>query len=132
YELAVVVDDAAEVIAEEVRGYDLVHATGTHRAIQRALGLPSPGYAHVPLLHGPDGERLAKRRGDLTLATLREAGVAPERVVGLLAWTLGLSCDRREFRAADLIEAGGGAVASRTPGRLHDDDLAWLRQGSRP
>jgi glutamyl-tRNA synthetase len=67
YNLAVVVDDAAQAIEEVVRGADLVDSTPRQLFLARLLGLPEPGFAHVPLVLGPDGARLAKRHGDVTL-----------------------------------------------------------------
>ena len=67
YNLAVVVDDAEQSIGEVVRGDDLLDSTPRQLFLARALGLPEPAYAHVPLVLGPDGERLAKRHGDVTL-----------------------------------------------------------------
>jgi glutamyl-tRNA synthetase len=67
YNLAVVVDDADQGIEEVVRGSDLVDSTPRQLWLARALGLPEPSYAHVPLVLGPDGARLAKRHGDVTL-----------------------------------------------------------------
>jgi glutamyl-tRNA synthetase len=86
YNLAVVVDDAAQGIGEVVRGDDLLDTTPRQLFLAQALGLPEPSYAHVPLVLGPDGARLAKRHGAVTL---REVDPAPAR-----AWmlrTLGLS-----------------------------------------
>ena len=73
YNLAVVVDDAAQGVDEVVRGSDLADSTPRQLWLARALGLPEPAYAHVPLVLGPDGARLAKRHGDVTL---REVGAA--------------------------------------------------------
>jgi glutamyl-tRNA synthetase len=67
YNLAVVVDDAEQGIGEVVRGADLVDSTPRQLFLCRLLGLPEPAYAHVPLVLGPDGARLAKRHGDVTL-----------------------------------------------------------------
>ena len=67
YNLAVVVDDAAQGIEEVVRGADLVDSTPRQIWLGRALGLPALAYAHVPLVLGADGQRLAKRHGDVTL-----------------------------------------------------------------
>ena len=67
YNLAVVVDDAEQGIGEVVRGDDLLDSTPRQLFVARALGLPEPSYAHVPLVLGPDGRRLAKRHGDVTL-----------------------------------------------------------------
>ena len=86
YNLAVVVDDAAQGIGEVVRGDDLLDTTPRQLFLADALGLPRPAHAHVPLVLGPDGARLAKRHGDVTL---REVEPAAAR-----AWmlrTLGLS-----------------------------------------
>ena len=86
YNLAVVVDDAAQGVEEVVRGDDLLDSTPRQLFIARALGLPEPAYAHVPLVLGPDGARLAKRHGAVTL---REVDPAAAR-----AWmlrTLGLT-----------------------------------------
>jgi glutamyl-tRNA synthetase len=89
YQLAVVVDDAAQGVTEVVRGDDLVPSTPRQLLLYEALGLPAPAFAHVPLVVGPDGRRLAKRHGDTRLAALRAAGVRPEALVGLLAWSCG-------------------------------------------
>jgi glutamyl-tRNA synthetase len=86
YNLAVVVDDAAQGIGEVVRGDDLLDTTPRQLFLADALDLPRPGYAHVPLVLGPDGARLAKRHGDVTL---RE--VPPGRARAWMDQTLGLS-----------------------------------------
>ncbi len=77
YHLAVVVDDAAQGVTDVVRGADLSAATAVHRVLQAVLGLPTPRYYHHPLVHGPDGARLAKRTPGATLADLRDAGADP-------------------------------------------------------
>lgn len=89
YQLAVVVDDAAFEITEVVRGDDLVPSTPRQLLLYEALGKAPPQFIHVPLVVGPDGRRLAKRHGDTRLATLRAAGVKPEALLGLLAWSCG-------------------------------------------
>ena len=89
YQLAVVVDDLAMGVTEVVRGQDLLGSTARQILLVRALGGAVPAYAHVPLLVGADGEKLSKRDAALTVRSLREAGVAPEAVVGWLAATLG-------------------------------------------
>lgn len=90
YQLAVVVDDAHMGITEVLRGDDLVPSTYRQLLLYRCFGWPPPRFAHAPLVVGPDGRRLAKRHGDTRLATLREAGVQPHALVGLLAWSCGL------------------------------------------
>ena len=80
YNVAVVVDDAAQGVTGVVRGDDLLAVTPTQVALQRLLGLPTPAYMHVPLVYGPDGERLAKRHGAVTLADLAAQGTGPDEV----------------------------------------------------
>lgn len=77
YHLAVTVDDALQGITHVIRGLDLFDATHVQRLLQALLGLPTPAYAHHPLLVGPDGKRLAKRDKAETLRSLRERGMSP-------------------------------------------------------
>jgi glutamyl-tRNA synthetase len=85
YQLAVVVDDAHQGITDVMRGDDLLPSAARQQLLYRALGADIPNWWHLPLVVGPDGERLAKRHDDLSLASLRAAGVRRERVLGLLA-----------------------------------------------
>lgn len=102
YQLAVAVDDALMGITHVLRGDDLLASTPRQVQLLEALGLPVPRYFHVPLLLGSDGQRLAKRKGDVNLAWLREHGVTPQRLVAELARTLGLT-DTREVTPGELI-----------------------------
>jgi glutamyl-Q tRNA(Asp) synthetase len=77
YQLAVVVDDAALGVTEVVRGADLLDSTPWQRGLQRVLGLPTPQYAHLPLVVEPDGSKLAKSRRSLPIA-----GLAPAAALG--------------------------------------------------
>jgi glutamyl-tRNA synthetase len=86
YQLAVVVDDADQGVDQVVRGDDLIDSTPRQILLQRLLGLPEPAYAHVPLVLGPDGQRLAKRHGAVTLADL-----APEEALDWMAASLNLT-----------------------------------------
>jgi len=95
YQLAVVVDDHAMGVTEVLRGDDLLPSAFRQLELYDLLGWKPPQFAHVPLVVGPDGRRLAKRHGDTRLSTLRAAGVQPERLVGLLAWSCRL-IDRPE------------------------------------
>lgn len=90
YQLAVVVDDAAMGVTHVLRGADLLHSTARQILLQRTLGLPTPVHAHVPLVLGPDGEKLSKRHGAPELAELRLGGADPQRVVAALARSVGL------------------------------------------
>ena len=91
YNLAVVVDDAAQGVEEVVRGADLAETTPRQILLAARLGLAAPAYAHVPLILGSDGARLAKRHGAVTLADRLELGETPERVRGELAASVGLA-----------------------------------------
>ena len=102
YQLAVVVDDAETGITHVLRGDDLLGSTPRQVQLCEALGLPVPVYAHVPLLLGPDGKRLAKRAGTPSLADVRERGIEAERLVGLLAGWAGLG-DGHPVGLRDLI-----------------------------
>lgn len=75
YQLAVVVDDAEQGVTQVVRGIDLLGSTVRQIALQRALGYPTPAYAHIPLVTSPDGSKLGKRDGALPLPTLDDARV---------------------------------------------------------
>jgi glutamyl-tRNA synthetase len=103
YQLAVVADDLAMGIDEVVRGADLLASTGRQTQLLEALGGARPAYAHVPLVRNAAGEKLSKRDGGATLAELRAAGVAPERVVGWFAFTLGLLERPRPARPRELL-----------------------------
>ncbi len=102
YQLAVVVDDAAQGVGEVVRGEDLVDSTPRQILLARLLGLPVPHYAHVPLVFGADGMRLAKRTRPPVLADRHEP---PAATLALLAHTLGLALERdRVQRPAELLD----------------------------
>ena len=100
YQLAVVVDDAAQRIGEVVRGADLADSTPRQILLQRLLGLPTPSYAHVPLVLGPGGARLAKRDGGATLA---DRGEPPAVTLALLAHSLGLARGREQVPSAGAL-----------------------------
>lgn len=101
YNLAVVVDDAAQGVNQVVRGDDLLPSTPRQVHLARLLGQDTPSYAHVPLVLGPQGRRLAKRDGAVTLADRSALGETPIDVVNLLLKSLGLDpltslCDLAE------------------------------------
>jgi glutamyl-tRNA synthetase len=107
YNLAVVVDDAAQGIGEIVRGDDLAPTTPRQLFLARRLGLPEPRHAHVPLVLGPDGARLAKRHGAITLRD-----VEPDAALRWMAGSLGLPATGRP---AELLDAFDPAVIPREP-----------------
>ncbi|WP_337173462.1 tRNA glutamyl-Q(34) synthetase GluQRS [Paludisphaera sp.] len=128
YQLAVVVDDALMGVDRVIRGDDLVPSTPRQILLYRALGWTPPRFGHVPLVLGPDGRRLAKRDGSIKLATLRERGLDPRRLVGLLARSCGLADESIDSAPADWIDAFDLARLPREPWTA--DPEAWLRLGS--
>jgi glutamyl-tRNA synthetase len=80
YNLAVVVDDELQGVTQVVRGDDLVHVTPSQMYLQRLLGFRTPEYVHLPLMVGPDGERLSKRHGDVTLGDCLHLGFSAPAV----------------------------------------------------
>jgi glutamyl-tRNA synthetase len=90
YQVAVVVDDHDQGVGEVVRGDDLLDTTPRQVWLARTLGLRVPAYAHVPLVLGADGERLAKRHGAVTRAELAAAGIDVPHLLGAMAASLGL------------------------------------------
>jgi glutamyl-tRNA synthetase len=118
YNLAVVVDDAFQGIEEVVRGDDLLDSTPRQVLLARLLDLPAPAYAHVPLVVGPDSQRLAKRHGAVTLADLAALGVGATEVRSRLAASLGLAEPGELVAAADLVERFD-------PARLPRDPWVW-------
>ncbi len=126
YQLAVVVDDIAMKINEVVRGDDLLTSTGAQLLLYRALGETPPQYLHVPLLLDEEGQRMAKRKGSLTLNALREAGVSPQRVTGLLAYTLGLVSEPEEVTPTDLLKDFSLDNLRREACGVQRDHLSWL------
>lgn len=129
YQLAVVVDDARQGITQVVRGDDLLSSTPRQILLYERLGLePLPEYTHVPLVVGTDGRRLAKRHGDTRIAHYREAGVAAERIVGLLADWCGME-PRRELTAGQFAELFDLAQMPRNQTVFTQSDDAWLFGG---
>jgi glutamyl-tRNA synthetase len=119
YQVAVVVDDDDQGVDEVVRGDDLLHTTPRQVWLARRLGLRTPSYAHVPLVLGPDGERLAKRHGAVTLSDLAASGVDAPHVLGAMAASLFENGGRA--RQGDIVAAGaahddGPAPATGTGG----------------
>ena len=89
---------------EVVRGADLLETTARQLHIGALLGLPVPRYAHVPLVLGPDGARLAKRHGAVTLADRTARGETPSDVRALLAASVGLCAPDERPSLHDLVE----------------------------
>lgn len=93
YQLVVAIDDAAMALSHVVRADDLLASTARQILLMRLLGTPEstiPSYAHVPMVVGPDGDRLAKRAGSATIRELRQRGLIRDEIVARLAHGLGL------------------------------------------
>jgi glutamyl-tRNA synthetase len=114
YQLAVVVDDAADGVTDVVRGDDLLASTPRQAALAGMLGLPGVDYAHVPLVVDAAGVRLAKRHASLTLRSLRDAGVTAQALVGAMAAAAGIG-DGRPADPAALAARFDIARISREP-----------------
>jgi len=126
YNLAVVADDAAMGITHVVRGSD--HLNNTPRQIQlyRALGLAPPTFAHIPLIHGPDGAKMSKRHGAVAITEYRQAGYLPDAVNNYLArlgWSHG---DDEVFSREQLIELFDLNQVGKTAARFDQAKLDWL------
>lgn len=120
YNLAVVVDDAAQGVEEVVRGADLADSTPRQLWLARTLGVTAPrSYAHVPLVLGPDGARLAKRHGAVTLADRAAQGEDATAVRGALARSLGLADAGERPSMETLLARFDPERLPRTPTVLH-------------
>jgi glutamyl-tRNA synthetase len=121
YNLAVVVDDALQGVEEVVRGDDLLSSTPRQLHVADLLGLARPAHAHVPLVLGPDGERMAKRHGAVTLDDRAALGETPVDVLSHLAESLGL-VERGELRSpAELVSRFDPTALPRQPWVLDPD-----------
>jgi glutamyl-tRNA synthetase len=123
YNLAVVIDDHLQGVTEVVRGDDLLPSTPRQIHLQQLLGLETPVYAHVPLVVGDDGVRLAKRHGAVTIARLLERGVTVERLLAVLGAGLGLCRADESIEAAELAARFDWARVPRQPFTWRDDLL---------
>ncbi len=130
---AVVVDDHDMGITHVIRGDD--HLTNTFRQVQiyRAMGWDLPGFAHIPLIHGPDGAKLSKRHGASSVLEFRDAGYLPEALCNYLlrlGWGHGDAEVLSRDEAIRLFDLDGvGRAASRMDyAKLLHLDAVWLRQ----
>jgi glutamyl-tRNA synthetase len=125
YHLAVVVDDADQGVQEVVRGADLLDSTPSQANLADVLGLPRPTWAHVPLVLGPDGQRLAKRHGAVTLADLADAGISTPQVRSMLAVSLGLATAGEAPPLDRLVERFHPEALPREPWVLDAEAVDW-------
>jgi glutamyl-tRNA synthetase len=127
YNFAVAVDDAEMGISEVVRGDDHLSNTPKQLLVLRALGHEPPRYAHLPLLHGPDGKKLSKRHGAASVQELREAGYLPAAVrnyLALLGW--GTDDDTTLMSTEELIRRFEVTDVGRSAAIFDEKKLRWL------
>jgi glutamyl-tRNA synthetase len=127
YNFAVAVDDADMEITDVVRGDDHLSNTPRQLLVLAALGEPAPRYAHLPLLHGPDGKKLSKRHGAASVQELREAGYLPAAVrnyLALLGW--GTDDDTTLMSTEELVERFSLDRVGRAAAIFDEQKLRWL------
>jgi glutamyl-Q tRNA(Asp) synthetase len=113
YQLAVVVDDAAQGITHVVRGQDLADNTARQIVLQRALGLPTPQYLHTPLVLGANGEKLSKQNGALALELSNPQAVLT--ALNLAAQVLGLPAVSTHASVAQALASWVQSVRPEAP-----------------
>jgi len=127
YNFAVAIDDLDAEITHVVRGEDHLSNTPKQLLVIEALGAQPPAYAHLPLLHGPDGKKLSKRHGAASVQELRDAGYLPEAVrnyLALLGW--GADAETTFFSTAELQERFSLERVSRSPAVFDEQKLRWM------
>src|SRR6059058_4224046 len=127
YNLAVAVDDRDMAITHVVRGADHLSNTPRQILILRALGADPPVYAHLPLLHGPDGKKLSKRHGAASVQELRDSGYLPAAVrnyLALLGW--GYDESTTFFSTGELIDLFSLERVSKNPAVFDEQKLRWM------
>src|SRR4051794_23456432 len=127
YNLAAAVDDRDMGITQVIRGEDHISNTPRQLMILRGLGVEPPAYAHLPLLHGPDGKKLSKRHGAASVQELRTAGYLPEAVrnyIALLGW--GYDESTTFFTTEELIERFSLERVSKARAVSDEQKLRWM------
>ena len=127
YNFAVAVDDADMGITDVIRGDDHLSNTPKQILVLQALGEEIPRYAHLPLLHGPDGKKLSKRHGAASVQELREEGFLPEAVrnyLALLGW--GSGDDETILSTPELVERFSIDRVGRAAAIFDAQKLRWL------
>ena len=134
YNFAVAIDDLDAGITDVVRGIDHLSNTPKQLLVFEALGETPPRYAHLPLLHGPDGKKLSKRHGAASVQELRAAGYLPEAVDNYIALLgAGFAADEEHFTLDELAERFRLDRVSKNPAVFDERKLRhmngrWLRE----
>ena len=127
YNFAVAVDDLDAGITDVVRGEDHLSNSPKQLLVFEALGVEPPRYAHLPLLHGPDGKKLSKRHGAASVQELRDAGYLPEALrnyIALLGW--GYDDETTLLTTEQMIEGFRLERVSRNPAVFDEQKLRWM------
>ncbi|MGH8211792.1 MAG: glutamate--tRNA ligase [Rhodanobacteraceae bacterium] len=128
YNFAVVVDDMDMGITEVIRGDDHVNNTPRQINIYRALNVEPPGFAHLPMILGPDGQKLSKRHGAVGVMQYREDGYLPHALLNYLVrlgWSHG---DQEVFTVDEMVELFDIADVNQSASRFDFAKLGWLNQ----
>src|SRR5688572_25706236 len=128
YNFAVVVDDIDMKITDVIRGEDHVNNTPRQINIYRALGATPPSFAHLPMINGPDGQKLSKRHGAVSVMQYRDDGYLPHALLNYivrLGWSHG---DQEIFTRDQMIGLFSVDDVNKAASRFDFDKLAWLNQ----
>lgn len=128
YNFTVVVDDMDMRITHVIRGDDHLNNTPRQINIFNALGAKPPEYAHLPMILGPDGAKLSKRHGAVSVMQYREDGYLPEAVINYLVrlgWSHG---DQEMFTREEMIRFFDIADVNKSASAINPDKLLWLNQ----
>jgi glutamyl-tRNA synthetase len=128
YNFAVVVDDIDMGITEVIRGDDHVNNTPRQINIYKALGAPVPEFAHLPMILGPDGQKLSKRHGAVSVMQYRDDGFLPHALLNYLVrlgWSHG---DQEIFSQEEMVALFDVADVNKAASRFDVNKLSWLNQ----
>ncbi|MEZ5500665.1 MAG: glutamate--tRNA ligase [Steroidobacteraceae bacterium] len=128
YNFCVVVDDLDMNVTHVIRGDDHLNNTPRQLNMLRALGATPPAYAHVPMILGPDGAKLSKRHGAVSVLQYEEQGYLPEALLNYLVrlgWSHG---DQEVFTMSELIDAFDIAAVNKSAAAFNPEKLQWLNQ----
>jgi glutamyl-tRNA synthetase len=128
YMHAVVVDDHDMGVTHVIRGDDHLTNAGRQTIIYQAMGWPTPEWAHIPLIHGPDGTKLSKRHGAVSVLYYREEGYLPEALLNYLArlgWSHG---DQEIFTLEEMTALFDIKDVNKSASAINPDKLAWINQ----
>lgn len=126
YNMAVVVDDHEMGVTHVLRGDDHVSNTPKQILLYEALGLPLPRFGHVPMILGPDKQKLSKRHGARAVIEYQQDGLLPQALVNYLVrlgWSHG---DQEVFSLSELVELFDGTALNASPSAFDPDKLQWL------